>query len=103
MALLQKRICSDGTLTGKNLLPVREQILSCKTTIPGPVHKLWPVECRLSNSICSFPVHSIAGIKQGFQQIFHSFSTNGGALVAQWVKRWPTDLAAPLEVKSSQL
>ena len=37
---------------------------------------------------------------------FSSFSLSLGAPVAQWVKRWPTDLAdrvrSSLEVKSSQ-
>ena len=40
----------DDTLTGKNLLPSREQILSCKSTIQSFDRKWLPVESRLSYS-----------------------------------------------------
>ena len=39
--LSYKSIIWDGTHTGKNLLPLREQILSYKSTIPGSGSVFW--------------------------------------------------------------
>ena len=54
------------------------------------------LECPIYNDIRS----------ELFSKIQHFDSLNKGAPVAQWVKRWPTDLAdrvrSSLEVKSSQ-
>ena len=62
MALLQERICSlGGTLTEKNLLPPREQILSCKSTIP---HK----RNEVKDTVPASPFHSTS-----FCSIFKSF------------------------------
>ena len=44
----------DGTLTGKNLLPLREQILSCNSAIPSSGSKLYP----MSHMVYSIPFHS---------------------------------------------
>ena len=36
-------ICSHGTLTRKNLLPQRQHILSCMSTIPNMLNKVWKI------------------------------------------------------------
>ena len=49
----------DGILTGKNLFPVGEQSLSCKSTTPCSGSKLCPLKNRLSCPFHSIPFQSV--------------------------------------------
>ena len=53
----------DDNLTGKNMLSLKGQMVSCKSGNPGSESKLRPLECTVIHSFpfCFIPVHFIPG------------------------------------------
>ena len=101
-------LTSDGTFTGKFFLPLKEKILSCKSTIlrcgtkfiiANRMSYLVGNPCFESYHIC-YETGNEKKLKPSLLSIpFSCFvSYNSGIPVAQWVKRCLTVLAVPSSI-----